>query len=84
MFSPRDDDLLFSAAANRVTYVDLHRSTANAVGNFEARKDVDCVALTSDGVLLVAIDVDGRLTAINARARRQLQNPLPPPPPPLV
>ncbi|KAJ8613159.1 hypothetical protein CTAYLR_004824 [Chrysophaeum taylorii] len=71
LFAPKED-VLFSAIGNRVGFVDLERNAANAVGNFEARKDVDRLALTSDGVLLVAIDVDGRLSAINVPRRTVL------------
>lgn len=63
------DNVLYSAIGNRVAFVDLQRSSANALGNFEARKDVDRLALTSDGVLLVAIDIDGRLSALNVPRR---------------
>ena len=68
LFSQRDDRL-FSAIGNRVAYVDLRRSSSNAVGNFEARMDVDRLALSGDGVLLVAVDVEGRLAAVNVARR---------------
>ena len=68
LFSPADDRL-FSAIGNRVAYVDLKRNASNAVGNFEARMDVDRLALSGDGVLLVAADVEGRLTATNVPRR---------------
>ena len=49
-----------------MSYVDVRRSATNAVGgDFEARGDVDRIATTRDGVLMMAIDVQGRGTAIN-------------------
>lgn len=71
VFSPRDDKL-FSAIGNRVAYVDLKRSASNAVGDFEARSDVDRLALSGDGVLLVVADVEGRVTALNVERRAVL------------
>ena len=53
LFSPADDRL-FSAIGNRVAYVDLKRNASNAVGNFEARMDVDRLALSGDGMVLAA------------------------------
>lgn len=68
IFSPRDD-VLYSAIGNRVAFVDLSRNSSNAVGNLEARNTIDRLVLSSDGVLLCAIDVEGRLLAVNVPRR---------------
>ncbi|KAJ1450075.1 quinon protein alcohol dehydrogenase-like superfamily [Pelagophyceae sp. CCMP2097] len=61
-----NDDVLFSAIGNRVSYVDVRRSSTNCVGgDFEGRNDIDRIAMTSDGILMLAIDVEGRAVAIN-------------------
>ena len=61
-------DVVFSAMGNRVSYFDLRRNESNAVA-FEARNDIDRLVLSSDGVLLVAIDIEGRLMAVNVPRR---------------
>uniref|UniRef100_A0A7S3NKK6 Small-subunit processome Utp12 domain-containing protein n=1 Tax=Aureoumbra lagunensis TaxID=44058 RepID=A0A7S3NKK6_9STRA len=62
----QNDERLYSAIGRRVSYVDLKQQATNAVGgNFEAKAEIDRLALSSDGVLLVAIDIEGHLTAIN-------------------
>ena len=71
VFSPTSS-VVYSAIGNRVGFVDLARTSANALGNFETRRDVDRLAMTSDGVLLVAIDVEGRLSAVNVPRRTVL------------
>ena len=38
---------------------------ADAVGDFETRSDVDRLALTSDGCLLCAVDVEGGLSCVH-------------------
>ena len=58
-------DRLFSAIGNRIACVDLRRQAADAVGDFETRSDVDRLALTSDGCLLCAVDVEGRLSCVH-------------------
>jgi len=62
-------DRLFSAVGNRVACVDLRRQAADAVGDFEARGDIDRLALTSDGCLLCAADIEGRLSCVHTHRR---------------
>ena len=58
-------DRLFSAIGNRIACVDLRRQAADAVGRLQTRSDVDRLALTSDGCLLCAVDVEGRLSCVH-------------------
>ena len=62
-------DRLFSAIGNRIACVDLRRQAADAVGDFETRSDVARLALTSDGCLLCAVDVEGRLSCVHTSRR---------------
>ena len=59
-----DGTTLFSPVGNRVTAFQLAAHTSSTL-DFETRSDVDCVAVSPDGRLLLVIDVDGYAVAVN-------------------
>ena len=87
-----DGDSLISPVGNRVTVFNLRSSTSVTLP-FELDKDIRTIALSPDGVLLVAVDVDGRcllcnlpqrtvLARFNFKVRPRIWHSLPRRPPP--
>ena len=67
VFSP-DGKTLFSAVGNRVACFDLTRSRSFTFP-FEARRNIVRLALSPDGVTLLAVDDEGRLLLANVLRR---------------
>ncbi|CAM9713193.1 unnamed protein product, partial [Phaeothamnion confervicola] len=68
VFLPPDGSSVLSAVRNRVVWVDLVEHTSSVLP-FEARKDIKLMAVSNDGRLLVAVDVDGRAHLVNIQRR---------------
>ncbi|KAG5185442.1 periodic tryptophan protein 2 [Tribonema minus] len=68
LFVPPDGTSVLTAVGNRVLWVDLVNHATSAMP-FEARKDIELLAASHDGRILVVVDVEGRALLINLQRR---------------
>ncbi|KAI9920873.1 hypothetical protein PsorP6_001750 [Peronosclerospora sorghi] len=65
VFTP-DGNSVLSPVGNRITQFDLIHNTSRTF-SFEARKNVERIAVSSDSRLLLAVDEDGRCLLVNLK-----------------
>lgn len=68
VFTHDDEDLLLSPIGNKVTVFDLKNNKSKTLP-FECRSNIDKIAVSPDGKVLILIDVDGYALIINFRQR---------------
>lgn len=67
LFTP-DSNKLLSPVGSRVTLFDMKGSKTVTLP-FETRKNLECVALSPSGNMLICVDVDGRAILVNTKKR---------------
>ncbi|CDK27732.1 unnamed protein product [Kuraishia capsulata CBS 1993] len=69
----KDGSTLLSPVGNKVSVFDLMHNKSFTL-DYEHRKNISCLALNSQGNLLISVDEDGRAILVNFRARTVLHH----------